>query len=258
MPSAVAEALAHVRLQVDRGQVAARARSRPRPGARSPARGRLAAASRTGYTNHERRCSASSASRAARRRRRRRAARRSGPRPPSEGEDLVELLDLGEPDGGGEVVEAVVVAEARVLEPAARVGAALVREALEQPPFLLGVDGDRAALARSSPACSGRRRRRPGARSEPIGRPRYSAPSASQASSMSASPCRSASSRSGFELARVAEDVDGDDRLRPRRDRRLDRGRVEVQRRAGRRRRTPASRPRRECSSPRRRTRTAR
>ena len=57
----------------------------------------------------------------------RRAAPRSAQRPPArEREDRVELLELGDADRGGDVVEAVVVAEPRVLEPAARVGAALV------------------------------------------------------------------------------------------------------------------------------------
>ena len=63
-------------------------------------------------------------------------------------EDAVELLDLREPERGREVVEAVVVAEARVREPFAGVAAALVGEALQERPLLLGLHGDRAALAR--------------------------------------------------------------------------------------------------------------
>ncbi len=49
-------------------------------------------------------------------------------------EQIVELLDLSEADGGREVVEAVVVAETGVLEPAAGVGTALVRQALQEAP----------------------------------------------------------------------------------------------------------------------------
>src|SRR5204863_8948052 len=58
----------------------------------------------------------------------------------------VELLELGDPDRGADVVEAVVVAESRVLEPAAAVGAPLVAEALQQPPLRLVMGRDDSAL----------------------------------------------------------------------------------------------------------------
>ena len=47
-------------------------------------------------------------------------------------EDPVELLELADPERGREVVEAVVVAEAPVLEPARRLEAALVAQRDEQ------------------------------------------------------------------------------------------------------------------------------
>src|SRR5262245_40526276 len=63
-------------------------------------------------------------------------------------EDLVETLDQRKADGRRQVGEAGVVAEARVIEPAPRVGAALVRQALDEPPLLLGLDRDRAPFTR--------------------------------------------------------------------------------------------------------------
>ena len=53
-------------------------------------------------------------------------------------EDPVELLELADPERGAHVVDAVVEAEARVVEPAAAVGAALVAQADELMPGLLG------------------------------------------------------------------------------------------------------------------------
>ena len=55
-------------------------------------------------------------------------------------EDLVEPLELSEPERGREVVEAVVVAQSRVREPFAGVAASLVGEALQQRPLLLRAD----------------------------------------------------------------------------------------------------------------------
>ena len=54
------------------------------------------------------------------------------------GEDPVELLELADPERGADVVDAVVEAEPRVVEPAAAVGAALVAQADELTPGLLG------------------------------------------------------------------------------------------------------------------------
>ena len=55
------------------------------------------------------------------------------------GEDPVELLELADPERGREVVEAVVVAEPAVLEPARRLEAALVAERHEQLVLGLGI-----------------------------------------------------------------------------------------------------------------------
>src|SRR5439155_20015413 len=54
-------------------------------------------------------------------------------------QNLIELLELPDPERGTYVVEAVVEAEPHVLEPAARIAAALVPQRAEQPPLLLGV-----------------------------------------------------------------------------------------------------------------------
>jgi hypothetical protein len=62
-------------------------------------------------------------------------------------ENGVELLELSEPDRGADVVDAVVEAEPRVLEPAAGVGAALVAQAPQKAPLALGVGRDHSALA---------------------------------------------------------------------------------------------------------------
>src|SRR5262249_51586983 len=63
-------------------------------------------------------------------------------------EDLVELLDLPDPERRPHVVKAVVVAEPHVLEPAARATATPVAERAEQPPLLLRMRRHDAALAR--------------------------------------------------------------------------------------------------------------
>ncbi len=159
-----------------------------------------------------------------------RAARRSARRPRRRAvEDAVELLELPDPERRRDVVEAVVVAEPSVLEPArrsragpgcaARRAARAARRAGRRP----------RRPRRSSSACSDRRPRPRGGRASRAACPCTCAPSASQESSISASPCRSQIATQRVELGRVAEDVDRDERLRPRRDRRLDRGRVEVE-----------------------------
>src|SRR6202022_2006910 len=71
------------------------------------------------------------------------ARRRRAPRL----QDRVQLLELAEADCRGHVVEAVVVAKPRMLEPATAVGAALVGERLEEPPFVLVAGDDDPALA---------------------------------------------------------------------------------------------------------------
>src|SRR5205807_6251487 len=62
-------------------------------------------------------------------------------------EDRVQLLELPDPDRRGDLVEAVVVAEPRVLEPAAAVRPALVGERLEEAPLVLVGGDDHAAFA---------------------------------------------------------------------------------------------------------------
>src|SRR5215216_6999949 len=62
-------------------------------------------------------------------------------------EDLVELLQLREPDGGLEIREAVVEADPHVVEPPALVGAALVAQRAEQLRLVLRVGRHDAALA---------------------------------------------------------------------------------------------------------------
>ena len=153
--------------------------------------------------------------------------RRGGPQL----QDPVELLELGDSDRGLDVRPAVVEAEPHVVEPGAlAVGAALVPEADEQLPLLLGMRRDDAAFAGRHLLVrveAEHRRRAVGTDraalvlgAERLGRvldQRQAVPFADRAQLV--------------ELARVAEHVDGHDRLRPRGDRRVDRGRVEVQRR---------------------------
>src|SRR5690349_14612657 len=64
-----------------------------------------------------------------------------------QGEDLVELLDLPDPERCAHVVEAVVVTEPHVLEPTAGIAAALIAQRAEQPPLLLRVRRHDPALA---------------------------------------------------------------------------------------------------------------
>ena len=51
----------------------------------------------------------------------------------------VELFELGERSSSGEIAEAVVVAEARMLEPPTGVSPTLVSETLEHAPYLMGI-----------------------------------------------------------------------------------------------------------------------
>ncbi len=144
-------------------------------------------------------------------------------------EDRVELLDLAEPERGPDVVDPVVEAEAGVVEPAAAVGAALVAQADERAPGLL-------VVRRHDPALAGRHLlvriegedgvdavRADGA-ALVLGAERLARVLDQDEAVLLGERAER------VELARVAEDVDGDDPLRPRRDRRLDRGRIEVHR----------------------------
>ena len=63
-------------------------------------------------------------------------------------EDAIELLELADTDGRPDVVDAVVVAEVGVIEPAAAVRASLVAQALDHLPRVLVVGRDHAAFAR--------------------------------------------------------------------------------------------------------------
>ena len=144
-------------------------------------------------------------------------------------QDLVELVELRDPDRRADVVEAVVVAEPRVLQPSAVVGAALVPEALQQPPILLVVRGHDAALAgrdllvRVEGEDGGR------AVGADAGSPILRAERLTGVLDQG-QPVPLAELAQRLELARVAEDVDRDDRAGPRRDRGFHRGRVEIER----------------------------
>ena len=107
------------------------------------------------------------------------------------GEDLLEPLGLRQADGGRELVHAVVEAELVVLEPVARVGAALVGERAQARGERGVVGRDHAALARGHLLVRVERehRGRAGAADAPA---RYALPTASQASSMITSECFSA------------------------------------------------------------------
>ena len=116
-----------------------------------------------------------------------------------------------------------------MLEPPAPVSAALVAEALEQPPLLLGVRRHHAAFPRRDLLVRVEGEDRGGA-------VRADACAAVLRAERLAGvldqrqPVPLAELPQGVELARVAVDVDGDDGLRPLRDRGLDRGGIEVHR----------------------------
>src|SRR3954453_13100052 len=143
-------------------------------------------------------------------------------------QEPVELLELADPDRRLHVDPAVVPADPNVVEPgAARVLATLVAEAADELPFLLGVREDDPALARREllvrvEAEHTRRALRPDRpalvlRAEGLGR------------ILDQSEAMPLADRSDLvELARVAEHVDRDDRLRALGDRRFDGSRIEV------------------------------
>ena len=171
-------------------------------------------------------------------------------------EDPVELLDLTDPERGREVVEAVVVTEAPVLEPRRRLEPPLVPQRDEQLVLVGRAGRDRPALAGRHLLVG-------------VERPHRRVPVRAQRATLvlraqglarildEREAVALAQLEQRVELARIPEDVDADDRLRARRDRSLDGRRVEVERAADRCRRRSASRPRRSRSSPTRRTSTA-
>src|SRR5207248_10767808 len=63
-------------------------------------------------------------------------------------EDLVELLELPEPERRAHVVEAVVIAESHVLEPPAGIATALVSQRAQEAPLVLRVRRHHAAFTR--------------------------------------------------------------------------------------------------------------
>ena len=172
-------------------------------------------------------------------------------------EDAVEPLELPDSERRRDVVEPVVEAEPAVLEPAAAVEPALVAKRDEQL-VLLGRPGrDRAALARRDLLV---RVEGPGREMAVRAERLALVPGAERLARVldEREPVPVADRAQLVELARVAEDVDGDDGLRPRRDRGLDRRRSRGSACPGRCRRTPGRRPCRSRSSRTRRTSTAR
>src|SRR5918992_76712 len=145
-------------------------------------------------------------------------------------EQAIELLELGNPDRGLEIRPAIVEPEPHVVEPAAPgVFASLVPHADDQLPRLLVVGGDDAAFARRDLLV--------GIEAEDR---RHAVAADGNALVLGAKGLRGVLDQRQavplrdraqlVELARVAEDVDRDDRLRARRDRRLDGRRIHVQR----------------------------
>ncbi len=144
-------------------------------------------------------------------------------------EDGAELLELADADRGADVVDPVVETKSGVLEPAPRVGAALVTEASQQAPLALGVRRDHPALARRDllVRVEGEHRRRPlrADRLTLVARAEGLAGVLDQRD-----PVCVADGAELVQLARVAVDVDRDHRARALGDGRLDRGGREVQR----------------------------
>ena len=64
----------------------------------------------------------------------------------------------------------------------------------------------------------------------PMRRPLYSAPMACAASSITGNPVPCADRHDRVQIARLPGEIDGHERLGPRRERALDRGRVDVER----------------------------
>src|SRR6266511_3286140 len=143
------------------------------------------------------------------------------------GEDPVELLELPDPERGGHVVEAVVVTEAPVQEPRARLEPSLVAQRREQLVLALVVRRDGAALTRRDLLVRiEREHRRVAVR--PDGPPFVPRSERLARVLDERETVLAAELQQRIELARVAEDVDCDDRLRPLGDGSLDGGRIEV------------------------------
>src|SRR5262249_57659623 len=139
----------------------------------------------------------------------------------SAGEDAVELLELSDAERRRDVVEPVVEAEAPVLEPARRLEAALVAQRDEQLVLLGRAGEDGSALAgRDLLVPVERKFRGVAVRAE-------RAPLVPRTERLAGvfderEPVPVADRPQLVELAGIAEDVDGDDRARPRRDGGLD------------------------------------
>src|SRR5581483_7574716 len=138
-----------------------------------------------------------------------------------EREDLVELLDLPDAEGRADVAQPVVVTEPHVLEPAARVAASLIPQRAQQSPLVLGVRRDDSALPRRDllVRIEGEHAARPvraEGRTAILGTERLARVLDER------EPVLRRDRAQLVELARIAVDVDGDDRLRPRSDRGLD------------------------------------
>ena len=153
----------------------------------------------------------------------------SGRRSLAQRQDRVELLELADPERRADVVDAVVVAEPRVIEPAAAVGATLVAHADEPAPGFLVVRRDHPALAgRHLLVRIEGEHRVDAVRADPAALVLRSERLAGVLDQHEAVLLAQLAQR--VELAGIAEDVDRDDPLRPLGDRGLDGGRVEVHR----------------------------
>ena len=145
------------------------------------------------------------------------------------GEDLVDALDLRDAHRCRQLVEAVVVAKAVVLEPLAGVGPALVRERLQAGLQLGIVGGDHASLARRDLLV------RVEGEDRGVAVRADAPPLRERADGLGGildhgEPVACGDLVDAIDLAGVAEDVHRQDRARPRRDRGLDRGGVDVER----------------------------
>ena len=145
----------------------------------------------------------------------------------AQGENRVELLELTDSEGGADIVDAVVEPEPRVVEPAAAVGAALVAQAHKLAPRVLRVRRDDAALSRGHLLVRVEGEDRIDAlRAEPAALVLRAERLAGVLDQDEVVLLGQRPER--IELAGVAEDVHGDDALRPLGDRRLDCCRFEV------------------------------
>ena len=144
-------------------------------------------------------------------------------------QDLVEALELPDAERRAHIVESVIEAEPDVLEPTAVVAASLITERPQCEPLLLRVRRDHPAFAGRDLLV--RVEREHGARPVRADR-RAFVRSAERFTGVldEREPVLARDRAQLVELARIAEDVDRDDRLRPRGHCGLDRGRIHVQR----------------------------